>query len=64
MSDGQPWDDPTIEVDWLKTGSYFNKIKFYACGFGNECDFSQLKKLTDMFPGGEMTKAPTVNELK
>ena len=34
MSDGQPWDDATPQVNMLKTQSYFSKIQFFACGFG------------------------------
>ena len=34
MSDGQPGDNPEDEVDKLKRETYFDKIDFFACGFG------------------------------
>lgn len=63
MSDGQPQDSANSEVDMLKQKNYFNKIQFYACGFGNY-KFDQLEQLAALFPGGKMTNAPTVEELK
>lgn len=65
MSDGQPHDSNTYGnvVDSLKTDPFFNKIQFYACGFGHS-SFSELEKLAKMFPKGQMKQAPTVEELK
>ena len=63
MSDGEPMDFPTNEVDQLKKREYFSKIQFNACGFGYEM-VSQLEVLANLFPNGKMTKAPTVEELK
>ena len=63
MSDGQPHDSPSSQLNALKSKPYFSKIQFYACGFGND-NFSQLTKLAGEFPGGKMTNAPTVAELK
>ena len=63
MSDGQPFDFPTAQVDILKSRQYFSKIQFFACGFGS-CIFTTLERLAKLFPNGQMTKAPTVKELK
>lgn len=68
MSDGQPWDDATPNVNLILKKSYMaSKIQFFACGFGGHGrpgEFSELEKLTKLFKGGQMTQAPTVEELK
>ena len=63
MSDGCPGDSPDGAVALLKRQNYFDKIEFNACGFGSS-RFERLEQLAGLFPGGKITKAPTVAELK